>query len=492
MSDFDKKTCATAIAATVADLSQKANQEEGQPESAFSEELVELTGPLAKCWQSLLHPLLHRMDEHVDCRLLKTLERTILSVLQHRNRATGLLLSELGAFICGPDHAPAGTKRLSNLLRSKKWKAREVDDYLWSQAIRYWEDLVFRGEEALMVWDDSVLEKPESLQSEGLCPVRSSKAKRLSRIKPGYYRPPGAPVFVPGFHWSTLLLIGRTGPPLMASMRWWSTRWSDSDSSTSSAPEAARPEWLLKQREAAHEMLDRCIKTFELGVLHIFDRGYAGEPWLTALDQHGARFVLRWSKQYALTSETGTRKPAWKLLRGQRFVTKFKVKDGSHKREQEVGLKIIRVFHSGYGYGLCPLWLVVSSPGKGREPWYLLTNESIVTVKDAQSIVLAYARRWQIESCFRFNKTELAMESPRLWTWERRLKLLMIVTLVYALLLALLQLPQQWRKGFLQRWCHRTGKRSQDALTPLSRIRTAIAALLLSSHLELRFYQSSG
>lgn len=488
MSDFDKKTCATAIAATVADLSQAAND----VEEMGSEEL-NLGEPLAKCWQSLIHPLLHRMDKHLDSRLVRTLERTVLSILRHRNRATGLLLSELGAFLCGPAHAPAGTKRLSNLLRSEKWKAKEIDDHLWSQAVHCWEDLVFQDEEALMVWDDSVIEKPESLESEGLCPVRSSKAKRLSRIKPGYYRPPGAPVFVPGIHWSTLLLIGRTGPPLIASMRWWSTRWKDSDSPPSEdAPEDAPPEWFLKQREAARELLNRCIETFELGVLHIFDRGYAGEPWLTVLDQHRARFVLRWSKQYALTSETGSRKAAWKLLRGQRFITKFKIKAGPRKREQEIGLKVIQVFHSGYGYGLCPLWLVVSSPGKGREPWYLLTNERIVTVKDAQNIVLAYARRWQIESCFRFNKTELAMESPRLWTWERRLKLLMIVTLVYSLLLALLQLPLLWRKDFLHRWCHRTGKRSQDTLTPLYRLRNAMTAFLVAGHSELRFYQSSG
>jgi hypothetical protein len=490
MSEFDKETSATAIAVTFVDLWQNASQEESTEKSACLERLKEFGEPLAKCWQSLIHPLLHRLDEHVDSRLVKTLERTILSVLQHRNRATGLLLSELGAFICGPEHAPAGTKRLSNLLRSQKWQAQEVDDYLWSQAVQSWQDLVFRGEEGLMLWDDSVIEKPESVESEGLCPVRSSKAKRLSRIKPGFFRPPGAPVFVPGFHWSTLLLIGRTGPPLIASMRWWSTRWKDSDAKDSDAKEKATPEWFLKQREAAKELLKRCVETFELGVLHIFDRGYAGAPWLTVLDQNGVRFVLRWSKHYTLESETGIKKSAWKLLRGKRFDATFKIKDGA--REREVGLKVIRVFHSSYGHGLCPLWLVVSSSGKGREPWYLLTNEPIATVKEAQNIILAYARRWQIESCFRFNKTELALESPRLWTWERRLKLLMIVTLVYALLLALLQLPLQWREDFLRRWCHRTGKRSQGTLTPLYRLRTAIAALFQNGHSELRFYQSSG
>ena len=48
--------------------------------------------------------------------------------------------------------------------------------------------------------------------------------------------------------------------------------------------------------------------------------------------------------------------------------------------------------------------------------------------------VFAYKRRWQIELSFRYGKCELAMESPRLWSFENRLKLLGIVTLVYAFL----------------------------------------------------------
>lgn len=41
-------------------------------------------------------------------------------------------------------------------------------------------------------------EKPESLKSEGLGPVPSSQAKRLTHVKPGYYSPPGRPICVPG------------------------------------------------------------------------------------------------------------------------------------------------------------------------------------------------------------------------------------------------------------------------------------------------------
>jgi hypothetical protein len=79
--------------------------------------------------------------------------------------------------------------------------------------------------DTLVVWDESVVEKPESLASEGLCAVRSAKAQRLKRIKPGYYNPPGGrPVFVPGFQWLAVMVVGMAGAPTLAAMRWGSIR----------------------------------------------------------------------------------------------------------------------------------------------------------------------------------------------------------------------------------------------------------------------------
>ena len=44
---------------------------------------------------------------------------------------------------------------------------------------------------------------------------------------------------------------------------------------------------------------------------------------------------------------------------------------------------------------------MVSRPGQGRQPWYLLTNEPVATLEEAWRIVFAYARRWQIEMTYR-------------------------------------------------------------------------------------------
>src|SRR5437870_13170741 len=72
---------------------------------------------------ALLQPLLTQLDAQIDQRLVRTCLATIEAVLRFRNRAHGLLLSELGSELLGPAHAPAGTKRLSNLLRSSQWSA---------------------------------------------------------------------------------------------------------------------------------------------------------------------------------------------------------------------------------------------------------------------------------------------------------------------------------------------------------------------------------
>jgi len=100
-----------------------------------------------------------------------------------------LLLSELGGYILGPSQTSAGTKRLSNLLRSKKWGSKVIVDYLCLQAEYRLCKLKELGEDRLVVWDESELEKPESMAIVGLLPVHSSKADRLKRIKPRYYNP---------------------------------------------------------------------------------------------------------------------------------------------------------------------------------------------------------------------------------------------------------------------------------------------------------------
>jgi hypothetical protein len=94
-------------------------------------------------------------------------------------------------------------------------------------------------------------------------------------------------------------------------------------------------------------------------------------------------------------------------------------------------------------------------------------------------VVTAYAWRWQIEQTWRYNKSELACESPRVWTWERRETFLLMLTLVYAFLLSLLARSFDELREVCLRWgCHRTGKRSRLVAAPLYRLRAALSRLL--------------
>jgi hypothetical protein len=434
-----------------------------------------LASTLSGRLERFLSPLLVRLDQVLDRRLVQTFAATLSILLEQRYRASGLLLSELGAFLGGFGHAPAGTKRLSNLLRSPRWRATLLEDFLWSAAQRQLMDLVCRGREALLLWDESVWEKPESIALEGLGSVRSAQAARLKRIKKGFYTPPGPPVFVPGMQWLSLLLMGRSGPPVLARMRWWTTR----------GPRAE------EKRSVETSLLEQCASAWGAMVLHVFDRGFAGAPWLEALACARVRFVVRWPRRLHLQDLLGQEAPAWQHARGRKTRSRRQIWDAHHHLWRSGGVLALPVRHPVYPV---PLWLVVSRRGKGQEPWYLLTNEPAETPKQMWQVVFAYARRWQIEMAFRFTKSELALESPRLWFWDNRLKLLQMVSLAYAFLLSLLD-PElkELRDALLKAFCPRTGKRSRDASTPLYRLRTAICFLCLSLRTPLLpQLQSSG
>jgi len=114
----------------------------------------------------------------------------------------------------------------------------------------------------------------------------------------------------------------------------------------------------------------------------------------------------------------------------------------------------------------------------GRLPWYLLTNEAVTTEEEAWQVVFAYVRRWQIEQTWRYDKSELAFQSPRLWHWAQREKLLLMARLSYAFLLTLLEpCYDPLRLWLLRCYCHRTGWHCRQAKAPLYRLRSALARL---------------
>jgi len=337
----------------------------------------------------------------------------------------------LGGELLGPAHAPAGTKRLSNLLRSRKWSASLIANFLWQQAqarVQAWQA---SDEAYLLIWDDSVLEKPESLKAEGLGPVRSSKAARLARRRKGFSGPPPSrQIYVPGVRWLCLLLLGEQGPPQVAAMEWWSTRLGAIPPSPPAAPGEPDPPSPTHQARVA--LLRRAVQQLGRRGQHLFDRGFAGGPFLGELLALDLSFVLRWPKGYHLVEQEGVKRAAGAIVRGKRSWEHRYWQDPRRGEWRKVGVLAVPVTHPDYP---TPLWLVVARGIKKDQPCYLLTPEPVTEAEAAWRIVTRYARRWQIELTFRYTKSELAMESPRLWTWERRLKLLGLVTLAYLFLL---------------------------------------------------------
>lgn len=435
-------------------MQHKIKGKEDQASSAKSGEIQsQLVG--------FLTPLLVQLDAVLDKRLVRTFVQAIIAIVSFRESSKGLLLSELGSYILNPRQAPAGTKRLSNLLRSKRWGHELIEHFLWQQGEQRIAALKDDGEEAVVVWDESVLEKASSLTLEGLCAVRSSVARQVKRIKPGFYTPPSGPIFVPGMHWVGVLVMGMSGPPVVAAMRWWTTRGMlQSDKRTEEA-----------------QLLVECVRRWGRQVLHVWDRGFAGAPWLGIVLRHNIRFVLRWQKGYNLVDRQGHKRKAWQICRGKRSIGQMPIWDSPRQVQRHIGVYFTPVTHPDYLD--IPLWLIVSRQGPGRQPWYLLTNQPVHSVRQAWHFIRAYARRWQIEMAWRYSKSELAMESPRLWAWANRLKLLLMATLAYAFLLSLLTLGEL-RLWLLRYWCHRTGKRCRDASTPLYRLRSALSSLWLA------------
>ena len=410
---------------------------------------------------SFTRDIRQRLDSQIDSRLVRTFFDLMVIILMFRERRMGLLLSELGGYILGFNRAPAGTKRISNLLRSKKWSASIIDDFFFERTVERIAQLKAQGKRALLLWDDSRVEKHESWVAEGLCSVWSSKAKRLTRIRPGYYDPPKSRICVPGFKWTGVFLSHLGGVPSVCHMQWWTTRGKYKEDPDNII-------WRLLRR-----IKDRIIEP----VLHVLDRGYANEKMLRYLFHFKQDFIIRWKKNHLLTHlEKGTKKTHL-LSRSFKAKANRIVRDKVRKKDKHVTISWASVTHVEFPDNQLCL-IIVRDKKNYNGPMYLITSLSIENAAQAWEIMFSYMHRWEAEQGFRFLKSELGLESPRLWFWDNRMKLMAIVTLVYDFLLRLVANWKAWVMPFLRHWCHRTGERYRNTSIPLYRLRMAISICL--------------
>jgi hypothetical protein len=135
-----------------------------------------------------VQPLVEHLDELLDKRLVATFVGLLDCIIRLRHQKHGLLLSELGGQLLSPDQAPAGTKRIGNLLRSENWDYHLLEEFVFEKAFSQLQQWLGSPKRVFALWDDSVVEKHKTMGNEDLCSVRSTKARRLTRIRPGYYR----------------------------------------------------------------------------------------------------------------------------------------------------------------------------------------------------------------------------------------------------------------------------------------------------------------
>src|SRR3989440_1999029 len=405
-----------------------------------------------------LAPYRERLDAYLDRRVVGNLTATIAAIVQTR---TELTTSELGSVLCGPAHADAGTQRLQRALHHQGWEAEVIEEVLWEEAEKSRHQMQQQGETPLCIWDSSVLEKPESEKLQGLGAVRSRRVRRLTRSRKGLFNQPSRlPVSVRGFEWESLLLLGQSGVPQVVAMKWWSRH--------KGVPG--------QQRQQQQVLLSQVAQRWGRQVRHVFDRCSGNGPWLWLLCRYLLRFVVRWKKGHKLIDASGQERKAWEIARGKRAWGEARLLWDTHCRVyRSTRVLALPVHHPEYQG---PLWLVVVRQGRGREPWYLLTNEPVETAEQAWDLTFSYVRRWKIEESFRFQKSDLQIDSLRLRAWEPRRKMLLLVTLAYGFLLWLLS-PPLWlaRSKLLLHWCQRADWRLWRAKVPVYRLRWALSRL---------------
>jgi hypothetical protein len=93
-------------------------------------------------------------------------------------------------------------------------------------------------------------------------------------------------------------------------------------------------------------MVSQFAQAWHRRVIHVFDRGWAGGPWLEVLTGLRQRFVERWTSRYHLLDEQGRERKAWEIARGKRDSVQGKLWWAKFHREIQLTIKLRKVKHA--------------------------------------------------------------------------------------------------------------------------------------------------
>ncbi len=144
--------------------------------------------------------------------------------------------------------------------------------------------------------------------------------------------------------------------------------------------------------------------------------GSGNSPWLIKLLHHQQRFLVRWRSSYKLLNEKGELKKTYLHSVGKKAPYERLMKDTKTGSKLLVKLLFVPVRLADLADR--PLTLLVCRQKRGRQPWYLLTNQPVTSEQQAWDLVLAYQRRWQSRSHEIYVNRPSASTKAN-WPWSR-------------------------------------------------------------------------
>ncbi|ANQ47401.1 transposase [Flammeovirga sp. MY04] len=409
--------------------------------------------------QNYLSPLLKELHKTLDLRLVKTFNELFHSILENRNNTKSLLLTELGTLLSGNIHGNAGVKRIGKLIRSHNWCSSIISEFFRNKSYDRISSMLAEKVRPILIWDGSVLEKHESIRLEGLSAVDSSRAKRLVKIKPGYYNPPVKGfIHVPGFKVEGVVLTALSKRASLFEFNvysrsglfkeWWSN-------------------FIWRGFKKLHNR-------FHNAVLHVFDRGYANVTVLEFAERFEQSFLVRWMSNKYLIDEKGKRL-THHISRGMKnksFKVTFDKERKKYARKLITWKKVKHPDMKNQEYTL----IVIREYKRAGSPIYLLTNLVIETKNQAWEMLFSYMKRWEVEEMFRCCKAELGLQSIRVQSWEVRLKLINIALLVYEFLMEIIQKKRHYVERLINIYAPLFGRKRNKS--PFYRLRKAFASII--------------
>ena len=84
-------------------------------------------------------------------------------------------------------------------------------------------------------------------------------------------------------------------------------------------------------------------KRWGRSVIHLWDRGFAGAPWLGFAILFKVRFIVRWQKNYKLIAPDGRELKAWECSRGKRSMDHRMIYDARRRCVRKTGIVFLPV-----------------------------------------------------------------------------------------------------------------------------------------------------